>query len=163
MSKFWKNALIIGGAFVAYRLYKLWEMVNSLNWSFQSVRFTRPKLKSLADSYVLNIGFVINNPSSTTLYINNVYGYVSYDGYILGKYNLGAVKINTGNTKLNVELDLDPKYVATILIPDLVTRKAPTMTLITNATFFLGLSIKNEFTFNVKDYLPEGVSQLFFK
>ena len=163
MEKWVKPFLIGAAAFVAYRFFSLWQMVNSLNWSFQSIRFSRPKLRSLADSYVLNIGFKIYNPTSTTIYINRVSGYVEYDGYILGRYNLKGFKVNAGDTKLNVELDLDPKYVATILIPDLTTRKAPRFTLITNATFFMGLEITNRFTFNVKDYLPEGVSQIFFK
>lgn len=163
MNKTIKNLLIGGAAFVVYRLYSLWNMVNSLNWSFQSVRFSRPKIKSLADSYMLSVGFKINNPSSTTLWINGLRGYIEYDGYVLGNYYMPKVRINAGDTKLNVDIDLDPKYVATILIPDLVSRKAPVMTLVTNANFFLGLEITNRFKFNVKDYLPEGVSQLFFK
>lgn len=163
MQKWVKNLLIGGAAFVAYRIFTLWQMVNNLNWSFQSVRFTRPKIRSLADSYIMNIGFKINNPTSTTIVINSVTGYVEYDGYVMGKYSIKGFKLNAGDTNLNVELDLDPKYVATILIPDLVSRKAPIMTLVTNASFFMGLKITNRFTFNVKDYLPEGLSQILFK
>lgn len=163
MPKWLKNALIVGGAFAAYRLYKLWEMVNNLNWSFQYVRFTRPKIKSLTDSYIMNVGFKIYNPTQTTILINSVNGYVEYDGYVMGKYNIKGFKLNAGETTLNVELNLDPKYVATILIPDLTNRQAPIMTLVTNATFFLGFQITNRFTFNVKDYIPEGLSQILFK
>lgn len=163
MQKWVKPFLIGAGAFVLYRAFSLWQMIDSLNWSFQSIRFTRPKLRQLADSYIMNIGFKIYNPTNTTLFISKVSGYVEYDGYILGRYSLKGFKVNAGDTKLNVELDLDPKYVATILIPDLTNRKAPIMTLITNATFFMGLQITNRFTFNVKDYLPEGVSQILFK
>lgn len=163
MQRWVKNLLIGGGAFVAWRLYKLWEMFNSLNWSFQSVRFTRPKLQNLADSYVMTIGFKIHNPSNTTLWINGLDGYVEYDGYILGRYSMGKVRIDRGDTRLNVELNLDPKYVATILIPDLVSRKAPVMTLISNANLILGIKVSNTFKFNVKDYLPEQINQIFFK
>ena len=163
MQKWAKNLLIGGAAFVAYRLYKLWEMFNSLNWSLQNVKFTRPKLKSLADSYVLSIGIDISNPSTTTLIINSLYGYVEYDGVILGRYDLGQIRIERGTTRLNIELDLDPKYVATILIPDLVSRKAPIFTLVSNAKFILGISVANRMKFNVRDYLPTEVSQLFFK
>jgi hypothetical protein len=163
MQKWVKNALIGGAAFVAYRLYKLWEMFNSLNWSFQNVRFTRPKLKSLADSYIMSIGFKIHNSSSTTLILNGLTGYIEYDGYVLGRFSMGKTKIERGDTKITIDIDLDPKYVATILIPDLVSRKAPVMTLIINAELFLGIKVREKFKFNVKDYLPEGVSQLFFK
>ena len=163
MQKWVKNLLIGAAAFTAYRLYKLWEMFNSLNWSFQNIRFTRPKIKTLTDSYILSIGIVINNPSSTTLWINSLTGYVEYDSYVLGRYSMGRVKIEKGNTKLNIELDLDPKYVATILLPDLVNRKAPIFKLITNAEFFLGIRVRNEFEFNVKDYIPSPVGELLFK
>lgn len=163
MQKWVRNALIGGAAFVAYRLYKLYEMFNSLNWSFQSIRFTRPILKSLADSYVMNIGIVVNNPTETTLWVNRVSGYVEYDGYVVGKYNIGKVKIDKGNTKLPINFDLDPKYVATILVPDLISRKAPIFTITVNANFMLGISITNKFDVNVKDYLPEDITKAIFK
>ena len=163
MQKWVRDALIGAAAFVAWRGYKLWEMFNGLNWSFQSVRFSRPKLKSLADSYVMTIRIKITNPSSSTLWINSLDGYIDYDGYILGRYTMGKVRINAGTTTLNIDLDLDPKYVATILLPDLINRKAPVMHLITNASFILGIKVKNVFKFNVKDYLPENLSQVIFK
>ena len=163
MQKWVKNALIGGAAFVAYRAFKLYEMFNSLNWSFQSIRFTRPNLRTIADSYIMNIGLVINNPTDTTLWINRVDGYVQYDGYVIGKYNLGKLKIEKGNTRLNIELDLDPKYVASILLPDLIARKAPIFTLIVNAKFILGIGIVERFDFNVKDYLPSDLTKAIFK
>ena len=163
MQKWVKNALIGGAAFIAYRAFKLYEMFNSLNWSFQSIRFTRPILSKLADSYVLNIGLVINNPTDTTLWINQVDGYVEYDGYIIGRYNIGKLKIDRGNTKVNIELDLDPKYVASILLPDLISRKAPIFRLIVNAKFILGIGIVEKFDINVKDYLPTDLTKAIFK
>jgi hypothetical protein len=163
MQKWVKNALIGAAAFVAYRGFKLWEMFNGLNWSFQSVRFSRPKLKSLADSYIMTINVKIHNPSSTTLWINSLEGYIDYDGYILGRYSMGKVRINAGTTNLSIELDLDPKYVATILLPDLINRKAPVMSLISNASFILGIKVKNVFKFNIKEYLPDNLSQVIFK
>jgi hypothetical protein len=163
MNKALKGFMIGAAAFVAYRLYSLWSMVNSLNWSFQNVRFTRPKFNTILDSYIMSVAFKVHNPSSTTLWINGLNGFIEYDGYILGRYSMPKVRINAGETKLNIDIDLDPKYVASVLIPDLVSRKAPVMTLVTNANFFLGLEITNRFKFNVRDYLPEGVSQLFFK
>lgn len=163
MQKWVKNALIGGAAFIAYRAFKLYEMFNSLNWSFQSIRFTRPILAKLADSYVLNIGIVINNPTDTTLWINRVDGYLEYDGYVIGKYNLGKLKINRGNTRVNIELELDPKYVASILLPDLISRKAPIFKLILNAKFLLGIGVVERFDINVKDYLPTDLTKAIFK
>lgn len=163
MQKWVKNILIGGAAFVAYRLYKLWEMFGNLNWSFQSIRFSRPNIKSIFDSYVVTIGLKIHNPSSTTLYIDSIRGYLEYDGYVLGRYATRKVKINSGDTSVSIEVELDPKYVASTLIPDLVNRKAPQMRLVTNAVLFLNVEVTNSFTFNVKDYLPDGVNQIFFK
>jgi hypothetical protein len=163
MQKWVKNALIGGAAFIAYRAFKLYEMFNSLNWSFQSIRFTRPTLSKLADSYILNIGLVINNPTDTTLWINQVDGYLEYDGYIIGRYNIGKLKIDRGNTKVNIELDLDPKYVASILLPDLISRKAPIFRLIVNAKFIFGIGIVEKFDINVKDYLPTDLTKAIFK
>lgn len=163
MQKWVRNALIGGAAFVGYRLYKLYEMFNSLNWSFQSLRFTRPTLKQLADSYVLNIGIVINNPTTTRLIINNVDGYVEYDGYVIGKYNIGKLAIERGNTRITIPLDLDPKYVSSILVPDLISRKAPIFTIILNARFILGMGVMERFSVNVKDYLPEDITKAIFK
>jgi len=163
MQKWVRNVLIGGAAFVAYRAFKLYEMFNSLNWSFQSLRFTRPILKKLADSYVLNIGIVINNPTDTTLYINKIDGYVEYDGYIIGRYDIGGLKIESGNTNMKIILDLDPKYVSTILIPDLISRKAPIFTIIVNAKFIFGIGVVEKFQVNVKDYLPEDITKAIFK
>lgn len=163
MQKWVKGALIGGAAFVAYRLYKLYEMFNSLNWSFQSIRFTRPNIRTIADSYVMNIGVVVNNPTNTTLWVNRINGYVSYDGYVIGNYVIGRVKIEQGNTNLTINLELDPKYVASILIPDLISRKAPIFTIIMNAKFILGIGVVEKFEVNVKDYLPEDLNKAIFK
>jgi hypothetical protein len=163
MQKWVKNALIGGAAFVAYRLYKLYEMFNSLNWSFQSIRFTRPNIRTIADSYVMNIGVVVNNPTNTALWVNKIDGYVSYDGYVIGNYVIGRVKIEQGNTNLTINLELDPKYVASILIPDLISRKAPIFTIILNAKFMLGIGVVEKFEINVKDYLPEDLNKAIFK
>lgn len=163
MQKWVKNALIGGAAYVAYRFYKLYEMFNSLNWSFQNIRFTRPIIKNIADSYVMNVGIVVNNPTETTLHINRVTGYVEYDGYVVGKYDIGKVKIEKGNTPINIKFNLDPKYVATILVPDLISRKAPIFNITVNANFMLGISITEKFQVNVKDYLPEDITKAIFK
>ena len=76
---------------------------------------------------------------------------------------MGKVRINAGTTNLSIELDLDPKYVATILLPDIINRKAPVMSLISNASFILGIKVRNVFKFNIKEYLPDNLSQVIFK
>jgi hypothetical protein len=163
MQKWVKNILIGGTAFVAYRLYKLWEMFNSVNWSFQRIQFTKPKLSNIFDSYMVKVTLKVHNPSSTTLYIDSLNGYLEYDGYVLGRYYTRKVTIKGGDTPIEIEFDLDPKYVASILIPDLINRKAPIMTFVTNAVLFLNIEVTNKFEFNPKDYLPSDISQVFFK
>jgi hypothetical protein len=118
-----KNALLWTGAFVAYRLYKLYEVGEGVIYKPVAVRFKRGKT---LNDFVISVKVEIMNPQKTTVYLRGIDGELVVDGQIIGYFNSGKSQINPGLNYMWLDFRVSPAVVAT-LIQAIVAKKVPVL------------------------------------
>jgi len=143
-----KNALIWTGAFVAYRLYKLYEVSENVIYKPVAMRFKRGKT---LNDMVLAVKLEIMNPQNTIVYLRGIDGELYSGGALIGYFNSGKAQINPGLSYMWVDFRVTPQVVAG-LISAIVAKKVPVFTvkMTTKLPFF---SVTDTFAIN-----PESVT-----
>ena len=118
-----KNALLWTGAFVAYRLYKLYEVGEGVIYKPVAVRFKRGK--NLND-FVISVKVEIMNPQKTIVYLRGIDGELVVNDQIIGYFNSGKSQINPGLNYMWLDFRVAPAVVAT-LIQAIVAKKVPVL------------------------------------
>lgn len=162
MNKTLRNLGLTALAFVAYRAYKLYELGNSFDWFFHGLKFQRPaSLGDALNTYQMVLVFKVVNPTNTQFTMRGLYGDVMEGTNKLGEFSTGKFTIKGGDTFLNVVLDLDSEYVATTLIPALITRSLPVLKISLTSVFPFGIKYTEKFDIPVKDFLPKDALTFF--
>lgn len=118
-----KNALLWTGAFVAYRLYKLYEVGEGVIYKPVAVRFKRGKT---LNDFVISVKVEIMNPQKTTVYLRGIDGELVVNDQIIGYFNSGKSQINPGLNYMWLDFRVSPAVVAT-LIQAIVAKKVPVL------------------------------------
>lgn len=149
-------------AFVGYRAYKLYELGNSFDFEFYGMKFQRPaNWQEALNKYQVVMIFRIKNPTKTTMQMRGVEGSIQEGTDIIARFKTGKFTIKAGETFINVVTDLDPKYVASSLIPSILSRLAPIFDVKLTTIFPFGLKYTTDFKVNVKEYIPTDYQALF--
>lgn len=149
-------------AFVGYRAYKLYELGNSFDFEFYGMRFQRPaNWQEALNKYQVVMIFKIKNPTKTSMQMRGVEGSIKEGTDIIARFKTGKFTIKAGETFINVVTDLDSKYVASSLIPSILSRLAPIFDVKLTTIFPFGLKYTTDFKVNVKDYIPTNFQTLF--
>ena len=119
MDKNLKAILLLGGAFIAYRFYKLYELGTSIIYTFKNVTFVRPV--NTNDDFIIRVRTEIMNPTKTTLRMRGVIGKLMWDGIVLSEFNTGAFTITSGISSIYMDFHVKPDVVKQIV--SMVTKK----------------------------------------
>jgi hypothetical protein len=124
MDKVLKNALLWGSAFVAYRLYKLYELGNSIIYKPVGVTFKRG---ATINDFVIRVKMEILNPQNTVLKLRGIDGVLFITGQPIGAFASAPFDIQGGLNYFFLDFKVDPKNVGAEFIKAILAKKVPVM------------------------------------
>lgn len=162
MDKNLKTLGLTALAFVAYRAYQLYELGNKFDWFFYGMKFQRPaNWQEALNKYQVVLIFEITNPTKASMSMRGLEGEIKEGTNVIGRFKTGEFTIKAGSTFINVIVDLDSKYVASSLIPSVLTRITPVFDIRLTSIFPFGIKYTQDFIVKVKDYIPKDFQSLF--
>lgn len=162
MDKSLKTIGLTALAFIGYRAYKLYELGNSFDFEFYGMRFQRPaNWADALNKYQVVMIFKVINPTKTSLQMRGLEGSIKDGTDIIARFKTGKFTIKGGDSFINVVTDLDSKYVASSLIPSVLSKVAPVYDVRLTTIFPFGLKYSTDFKVNVKEYIPTDYQTLF--
>lgn len=149
----WKKVLPLAGAFVAYRLWKLYELGNSIQWSVAQVDFIRPVyVQDKLNQFAIRVRYRINNPTNTSLYLRMITGEMKYGNVKIGTFQTNALDLKGGEQFMNADFLIESKASVVSLVDAIVSRRYPVINV--KLTYYLPLfSFSDNFDINMKDYV----------
>lgn len=164
MDKTLRNLGVGALAFIAYRGYKLYELANSIDFEFYGMKFQKPaSVQKGLDRYQLVLIIKFKNPTKTSLAMRGVEGDITEGTDIIAKFKTGAFEIKADDSYMNIIVDLEPKYVATNIVPYLLAKQSPIFKIRTAIIFPFGFKLNTTFDVKVSDYIPKEYASTFFK
>jgi hypothetical protein len=117
-----KNALIWGGAFVAYRLYKLYEVGEGVIYKPVAMQFRRG---ATLNDFVVRVKMELLNPAKTAVKVRGIHGKLITGGQPVGYFASNAFTINPGLNYFFLDFRIDAKNVGAPLVQAIINKKAP--------------------------------------
>jgi hypothetical protein len=125
ISKIAKNAIFWGSAFVAYRLYKLYELGNNIIYKPVGVSFKRG---ATVNDFVIRVKMEILNPANTIVKLRGIDGQLLIRSQPVGTFNSGPFQITGGLSYFYLDFKVDPKNIGAELIQAVLAKKIPVLT-----------------------------------
>ena len=149
----WKKVIPLAGAFVAYRLYKLYELGESVQWSIAGVDFVRPVyVQDRLNQFIIRIKFRINNPTNTSLQMRMVTGDMEYANVKVGTFKMGAFKLVGGEQFVDGDFIINNKAVVASLVDAIASKRYPVIK-VTIKKYLPFFHTTEQFDMNLKDYV----------
>lgn len=117
-----KSILAWGGAFVAYRLYKLYELGENIIYKPVGVSFTRGK--SIND-FVVRVKMELLNPTKTTLPMRGIDGKLKIKDQIVGTFASAPFTIKSGISYFFLDFKVVPNTTGVQIITAIIAKKVP--------------------------------------
>jgi hypothetical protein len=117
-----KTILAWGGAFVAYRLYKLYELGENIIYKPVGVSFTRGK--SIND-FVVRVKMELLNPTKTTLPMRGIDGKLKIKDQVVGTFTSAPFTIAAGISYFYLDFKVLPDTTGVQLITAILKKQVP--------------------------------------
>ena len=117
-----KTILAWGGAFVAYRLYKLYELGENIIYKPVGVSFTRGK--SIND-FVVRVKMELLNPTKTTLPMRGIDGKLKIKDQVVGTFTSAPFTIAAGISYFYLDFKIVPDTTGVQIITALLKKQVP--------------------------------------
>jgi hypothetical protein len=117
-----KTILAWGGAFVAYRLYKLYELGENIIYKPVGVSFTRGK--SIND-FVVRVKMELLNPTKTTLPMRGIDGKLKIKDQIVGTFASAPFTIKAGISYFFLDFKIVPDTTGVQIITAILKKQVP--------------------------------------
>jgi hypothetical protein len=124
MNKAIRNGLLWLGAFTAYRLYKLYELGESVIYKPVGVSFRRG---ATLNDFVIRVKIEVLNVQKTIVKMRGIDGELIVKGQTVGTFYAGAFEIRPGLNYLFMDFKVDPKAVGAELIQAIIAKKTPVL------------------------------------
>lgn len=119
----WKSYLLIGGGiYVAYYLYKLYQLGEKVTYTPIGVNFVRGK--GIADS-VLRVRMKLDNPTDGSVNMKSVDGTISVGADVVGVFASKPFTIKQGENFFDLDFKILPNSAGTIFLQSVANKKAP--------------------------------------
>lgn len=149
----WKKVVPLAGAFVAYRLWKLYELGNAVQWSVAKVDFVRPVYVTDAlNQFIIRVKFKINNPTNTSVKMRMITGEMQYANVKIGTFKMDAFELKGGEQFVDGDFIVQNKAVIASLVDAIAARKYPVIN-VTIKKYLPFFSTTEVFDINVKDFI----------
>lgn len=144
MDKKIKNILLWGGAFVAYRFYKLYELSTSIIYKPVGLSFVRGKT---INDFIVRVKVEILNPQNTILELRGIDGTLILHNQVVGTFTSDRFKIAGGLNYFYLDFKVNAISVGAELIAAILNKKVPVLWVNMNIKlpFF---SVKQKFAVN---------------
>ena len=118
----WKVYLAIGGVYLGYRLYKLYQLGEKVEYTPIGVSFVRGS--TLFDS-VIRVKMKLTNPTSSSVKMRGVDGTISVGSDVVGSFASKPFTINQGENYFDLDFKVLPNSAGKIFAEALIAKKAP--------------------------------------
>lgn len=149
----WKKVIPLAGAFVAYRIWKLYELGNSVQYSVASVDFVRPVyVQDSLNQFAIRVKFRITNPTNTSVHMRMVTGEMFYSNVKLGTFKSGAFDVKGGEQFADFDFIIENKAVIASLVDAIASRRYPVI-VVKMKKYLVMFSTSETFDINLRDYV----------
>lgn len=151
----WKKALTWAGAFVAYRLYKVYELGQSFQWYVSKFYPTRVG----GNSFQIVVEYEIVNPTNTTLNVRGISGDINYRGTKIGTFQGAPFTMRAGKQIYKVYFTI-PNNIVVKTITDIVSKNQFPVFTVNMVTLLPVGKFKQTFNINTQDYAEAWANQI---
>ncbi len=144
MDKRLKNILQIGGAFVAYRMYKLYELGENVIYKPVGIKFIRG---GSINDFVVRIKMELLNPTNTRVKMRGIDGKLLVNNQVIGSFASIPFEIKGGISYFDLDFQINAQNTGVTLVQALLKKTLPVFVVDMNKRM-LFFSINEKFAIN---------------
>lgn len=144
MDKRLKNILQIGGAFVAYRMYKLYELGENVIYKPVGIKFIRG---GFINDFIIRIKMELLNPTNTRVKMRGIDGKLLVNNQVIGSFASIPFEIKGGISYFDLDFQINAQNTGVTLVQALLKKTLPVFVVDMNKRM-LFFSINEKFAIN---------------
>lgn len=144
MDKRLKNILQIGGAFVAYRMYKLYELGENVIYKPVGIKFIRG---GSINDFIVRIKMELLNPTNTRVKMRGIDGRLLVNNQVIGSFASIPFEIKGGLSYFDLDFQINAQNVGVTLVQAILKKNLPVFVVDMNKRM-LFFSINEKFAIN---------------
>jgi hypothetical protein len=144
MDKRLKNILQIGGAFVAYRMYKLYELGENVIYKPVGIKFIRG---GSINDFIIRIKMELLNPTNTRVKMRGIDGRLLVNNQVIGSFASIPFEIKGGLSYFDLDFQINAQNTGVTLVQSLLKKTLPVFVVDMNKRM-LFFSINEKFAIN---------------
>jgi len=144
MDKRLKNILQIGGAFVAYRMYKLYELGENVIYKPVGIKFIRG---GSINDFIIRIKMELLNPTNTRVKMRGIDGKLLVNNQVIGSFASIPFEIKGGISYFDLDFQINAQNTGITLVQALLKKSLPVFIVDMNKRM-LFFSINEKFAIN---------------
>ena len=144
MDKRLKNILQIGGAFVAYRFYKLYELGENVIYKPVGIKFIRG---GSINDFIIRIKMELLNPTNTRVKMRGIDGKLLVNNQVIGSFASIPFEIKGGISYFDLDFQINAQNTGVTLVQALLKKTLPVFVVDMNKRM-LFFSINEKFAIN---------------
>lgn len=144
MDKRLKNILQIGGAFVAYRMYKLYELGENVIYKPVGIKFIRG---GSINDFIVRIKMELLNPTNTRVKMRGIDGRLLVNNQVIGSFASIPFEIKGGLSYFDLDFQINAQNTGVTLVQALLKKTLPVFVVDMNKRL-LFFSINEKFAIN---------------
>jgi hypothetical protein len=144
MDKRLKNILQIGGAFVAYRMYKLYELGENVIYKPVGIKFIRG---GSINDFIVRIKMELLNPTNTRVKMRGIDGKLLVNNQVIGSFASIPFEIKGGISYFDLDFQINAQNTGVTLVQALLKKTLPVFVVDMNKRM-LFFSINEKFAIN---------------
>ena len=144
MDKRLKNILQIGGSFVAYRMYKLYELGENVIYKPVGIKFIRG---GSINDFIIRIKMELLNPTNTRVKMRGIDGRLLVNNQVIGSFASIPFEIKGGISYFDLDFQINAQNTGVTLVQSLLKKTLPVFVVDINKRM-LFFSINEKFAIN---------------
>jgi hypothetical protein len=144
MDKRLKSILQLGGAFVAYRMYKLYELGENVIYKPVGIKFIRG---GSVNDFIIRIKMELLNPTNTRVKMRGIDGKLLVNNQVIGSFASTPFEIQGGLSYFDLDFQINAQNAGVTLVQALLKKNLPVFVVDMNKRM-LFFSINEKFAIN---------------
>ena len=144
MDKRLKNILQLGGAFVAYRMYKLYELGENVIYKPVRIKFIRG---GSINDFIVRVTMELLNPTNTRVKMRGIDGKLLVNNQVIGSFASIPFEIKGGISYFDLDFKINAQNAGVTLVQALLKKNLPVFVVDMNKRM-LFFSINEKFAIN---------------
>ncbi len=144
MDKRLKSILQLGGAFVAYRMYKLYELGENVIYKPVGIKFIRG---GSINDFIIRIKMELLNPTNTRVKMRGIDGKLLVNNQVIGSFASIPFEIKGGISYFDLDFQINAQNAGVTLVQALLKKNLPVFVVDMNKRM-LFFSINEKFAIN---------------